>query len=119
MTSEPGAPTPKSLILDANILVRAVLGRRVLWLLETYLGRVTFLTPDIAYASASAHLPGILTRRGLPTERIAELIQESLGRLPMLVTPVPNEVRIWNHRRGSVSRGATSLIGPSWPWPLS
>jgi predicted nucleic acid-binding protein len=39
------------LVLDANILIRAVLGRRVRQLLETYTGRgVRFYAPDDAYA---------------------------------------------------------------------
>ena len=57
MSSEPAASRAKTLVLDANILVRAVLGRRVLSLLETHAHRVHFLTPEVAYAEAHAHLP--------------------------------------------------------------
>ncbi len=93
MSSEPAAPRPKGLVLDANILIRAVLGRRVLSLLGTYADRVSFLTPELAFADVRAHLPDILTRRGLPPEAIAQLVeQEVLNRLPLLVTPVPDEV---------------------------
>jgi len=45
VSSELTAPEPKPLVLDANILVRAVLGRRVLSLLEAYAGRVSFHEP--------------------------------------------------------------------------
>lgn len=46
------------LALDANILIRAVLGRRVRQLLETYTGRgVRFYAPDDAYADAETYLP--------------------------------------------------------------
>jgi predicted nucleic acid-binding protein len=53
------------IILDANILIRAVLGRRVRELLEKY-GRdkPVFYTPDIAYTDAALYLPDILTKRG-------------------------------------------------------
>ena len=45
MSSELAMPSRRALVLDANILVRAVLGRKVLCLLETYTGRADFLTP--------------------------------------------------------------------------
>jgi hypothetical protein len=37
------------LVLDANILIRAVLGSRVLFLLRKYAGQVEFLAPDTAF----------------------------------------------------------------------
>ena len=37
------------LVLDANILIRAVLGSRVLSLLLKYGGRAEFLAPDTAF----------------------------------------------------------------------
>ena len=61
-------------------------------LLEAYSGRVSFLTPAIAFASAQDHLPEILIKRGLLPESVAQLLEEILGRLAMLVTPVPDEV---------------------------
>lgn len=92
MSSERAEAVRKVLVLDANILIRAVLGRRVLSLLDAYVGRVHFLAPEIAYTDASSHLPEILTGRGLPTEAVAHLVkQEALHRLPLLVTPVPHD----------------------------
>ena len=82
----------KAIVLDANILVRAVLGRRVLTILETYADRIHFLAPEIAFTDVRGHLPEILVKRGLPQETITKLIDEVLGRLPGLVTPVPQEV---------------------------
>jgi hypothetical protein len=37
------------LVLDANILIRAVLGLRVLFLLRKYAEQVEFLAPDTAF----------------------------------------------------------------------
>jgi predicted nucleic acid-binding protein len=91
VSSEHAAPERKPLVLDANILVRAVLGRRVLPLLETYSNRVAFLAPAVAFADARAHLPEILRRRGVPTESTAQLLEDALGRLLLLVTEVPPE----------------------------
>jgi predicted nucleic acid-binding protein len=51
------------LVLDANILIRAVLGSRVLALLGKYARQVEFLTPDTAFDEAREKLPGILERR--------------------------------------------------------
>ena len=37
--------TPRTIVLDANVLMRAVLGRRVAGMLETLAAQVTFLAP--------------------------------------------------------------------------
>ncbi len=47
------------LVLDANILIRAVLGSRVLSLLRKYADQVEFLAPDSAFQEAREHLPKI------------------------------------------------------------
>jgi predicted nucleic acid-binding protein len=54
------------LVLDANILIRAVLGSRVLSLLVKYAERVDLLAPVTAFQEAREKLPGILERRKLP-----------------------------------------------------
>jgi predicted nucleic acid-binding protein len=54
------------LVLDANILIRAVLGSRVLFLLRKYSNRVEFLAPDLAFEEAREHLPRIMVARGVP-----------------------------------------------------
>ena len=68
------------LVLDANILIRGVLGRRVREILETHYSRTKFFAPDRAFAEAGEHLPGILLKRGInPTAAMAVL--EELGDL--------------------------------------
>ncbi|MBI2916517.1 MAG: nucleotide-binding protein [Chloroflexi bacterium] len=84
----------RALALDANILVRAVLGRRVLAILETYADRVHFLAPEVAFTEVRGHLPDILVKRGLPRETATQLIDDVLERLTGLVTPVPHEVYV-------------------------
>jgi predicted nucleic acid-binding protein len=54
-------------VLDANILIRAVLGTRVLGLLRKYAGRVEFMAPDVMFQEAREHLPGVLESRRIPT----------------------------------------------------
>jgi predicted nucleic acid-binding protein len=53
------------IVLDANILIRAVLGKRVRQLLETYaVHGIRFYAPEVAYADAEKYLPALLTKRG-------------------------------------------------------
>ena len=66
MNSGPAAPWIKVLVLDANILVRAALGRRVLTILESHAGRAHFLASEIAFVDVRTHLPVILAKKGLP-----------------------------------------------------
>jgi len=54
------------LVLDANILIRAALGSRVLLLLRKYGERVAFFAADSAFREAREHLPVILGRRKVP-----------------------------------------------------
>jgi predicted nucleic acid-binding protein len=46
-------------VLDANILIRAVLGRRVREILETHFTKTRFFAPDTAFAETREHLPEI------------------------------------------------------------
>ncbi len=70
------------LVLDANILIRAVLGSRVLGLLRKYSGQVEFMAPDVAFQEAREHLPDILAARKIPAapsmvtlDLVARLVQ--------------------------------------------
>ena len=63
-------------ILDANILIRAVLGKRVREILETHSARVRFFAPDTAFAEAREHLPGILLKRGIDPEAALAVLAE-------------------------------------------
>jgi predicted nucleic acid-binding protein len=53
----------KRVVLDANILIRAVFGEQVLTLLKSYEGSVEFYTPDACLAEAKKHVPRIAARR--------------------------------------------------------
>ena len=56
--------TPRTIVLDANVLMRAVLGRRVDRLLERFASQVTFLAPEVAFDDVQEHLASVLTKRG-------------------------------------------------------
>ncbi len=57
--------TGKAIVLDANILIRAVLGKRVRELIFGHSQTVKFFAPDIAYADARKYLPALLKKRGV------------------------------------------------------
>ena len=58
----------KAIVLDANILIRAVLGRRVRELILDNADVVQFFAPDVAYADARKYLPSLLEKRGVKSE---------------------------------------------------
>lgn len=67
-------------MLDANILVRAVLGRRVREILAGYASAAAFFAPDVAYAEAREHLPQILASRAIPAS-LALVILDDIARI--------------------------------------
>jgi predicted nucleic acid-binding protein len=76
------------IVLDANILIRAVMGRRVRQLLEDYASReVRFCAPDAAYADAEKYLPALLSKMGKPDADVPA----SLTYLRYLVEPIDRE----------------------------
>jgi predicted nucleic acid-binding protein len=54
----------RALVLDANIVIRAVLGTRVRRILEKYSERATFFLPESAYLEAEEHLAVLISDRG-------------------------------------------------------
>jgi predicted nucleic acid-binding protein len=58
----------RAIVLDANILIRAVLGRRVRELVGDSADKVQFFSPDVAYADARKYLPELLEKRGVNSE---------------------------------------------------
>jgi predicted nucleic acid-binding protein len=76
------------IVLDANILIRAVMGRRVRQLLEDYANPgIRFCAPDVAYADAERYLPPLLRKRGKSDADVPE----SLNYLRHLVEPMGPE----------------------------
>jgi len=66
----------RRLVLDANILIRAVLGKRVLSLLTKYEDSASFFTPDVCFADARRHLDTIFKRRGMPVDSAIEILDQ-------------------------------------------
>lgn len=57
--------TSRRIVLDANILIRAVLGDHVRRLITAYAADVDFGAPEIAFLDAAEHLPNIAAARGI------------------------------------------------------
>jgi len=55
----------KRLVLDANILLRAVFGVRVRGLLEAYEDSVSFHCPDVCLEDARKYIPNVAARKSL------------------------------------------------------
>ncbi|MFO1263402.1 MAG: PIN domain-containing protein [Rhodoferax sp.] len=78
----------KAIVLDANILIRAVLGKRVRELIFENAMAVKFFAPDVAYADARKYLPVLLKKRGVDADA-AMLV---LDRLERVVQPIDAEL---------------------------
>lgn len=56
----------KALVVDANILVRAVLGRRVRDVIAAKSGSVSFFVPEAAFVEAEEDVAALAVKRGGP-----------------------------------------------------
>ncbi len=110
----------QALVLDANILVRAVLGQRVFKLLNQYHSTTAFFAPDECFADAEKYLPPIFAERGIDWGVGAAV----LSRLPRLVQRIEFDVycefeikarqRIRDVRDWPVLATALALDCPIW-----
>ncbi|HZO57210.1 MAG TPA: PIN domain-containing protein [Bryobacteraceae bacterium] len=74
------------MVLDANILIRGVLGVKVFQVLFRYAAQIDFAAPDTAFHEAKERLPGILQLRGVQAEH-GPVTLETLGQLVRTVEP--------------------------------
>lgn len=71
-------------MLDANILVRAVLGKRVRNIIETHCEKVSFFVPEAAYREAEEHLHELVVKRGGDPEKALALLRSIAGLVDLL-----------------------------------
>ncbi|HWJ86012.1 MAG TPA: PIN domain-containing protein [Cellulomonas sp.] len=102
--------TTRRIVLDANILIRAVLGIRVRELIEQYGEATSFFAPDLAFTEAARHLPAIAAKRHADPMPLLD----SLDRLRAIVEAVPVEVI------APLETAAMARIGARDPmdWPM-
>lgn len=99
------------LVLDANILVRAVLGRRIKQVIHDHAHRAEFFAPELAYAEAEEHLPQILAKHDRVDDTDEALAY--LRHLRAIVLPVPEEV--YEARRDEALSRIESRDPDDWP----
>ena len=78
----------KALVVDANILVRAVLGKRVRTVIEAHAESASFFLPEVSYTEAEEHLATLVARRGGDPEKALSLLRS----LRSLVVPIGRDV---------------------------
>jgi predicted nucleic acid-binding protein len=100
----------KGLILDANILLRAVFGQRVRQILETYEDEARFYTPDVGYRDAERYIPIISKDRGFDVDLGLSVLNQ-IGRL------VEQVDRSLYEEYESAARGRIGLRDPE-DWPV-
>ena len=100
----------RALIIDANILVRAVLGERVRAVIEAHAEEVSFFLPEAAYAEAEEHLATLVVKRGGDPEKALSLLRC----LRSLVVLIGSEVY------GELETEARERLGARDPedWPI-
>ena len=76
----------KGLVLDANILLRAVFGQRVRELLEAFEDAVSFYSPDVCFDDARKYIPDVSARRRIDPLPVAE--QRARDLLLLTITSV-------------------------------
>lgn len=96
-------------VLDANILIRAVLGQRVRRILEAHADDVSFFIPEAAYAEAAEHLARLVAKHGGdPTKALAFL--RSLAALGTLVG-----LDLYRDFYETEARKRLNARDPDWP----
>ena len=80
--------TNKSIVIDANILIRAVLGKKVRDTIQAFAPTTQFFTPDLCYDDAVKNLPILFAKRNLPSEDALDV----LATLTCLIQIVDNSL---------------------------
>ncbi|MGI0483427.1 PIN domain-containing protein [Geminocystis sp. CENA526] len=115
----------KTIVLDANILIRAILGIKTFSLIVDYHEEVIFCTPEVCYDEVSFHIPKITQKRHLtPTEEKQAL--DTLNNLRKIVIDIEEKIYIdykqnalnrigeRDHKDWSIVALALSLKCPIW-----
>lgn len=89
----------RRLVIDANVLIRAVLGSRVKETITSHAEDADFFAPEVAFDDAEEHLPAVLTK----FNRIAEIepALAFLNQLRDIVAAVPEDALPRHQSRGS------------------
>ena len=99
----------RAIVLDANILIRAVLGTRALALILKNAATVKFFAPDVAYADARKYLPALLAKRGIQGDAALKVLDS----LEMVVQPMG--VELYEGMQQQALQRIASRDADDWP----
>jgi predicted nucleic acid-binding protein len=99
----------KSLVLDANILIRAVFGRRVRALLTEFEDAVAFYCPDICLEEARRNIAAIAERQRVSAVTALEFLDE----LALIVEPV--DLGLYSEHEATARSRMASRDVTDWP----
>jgi predicted nucleic acid-binding protein len=74
----------KAIVLDANILIWAVLGTRVRELVMVHAHAVQCFAPDVVYTDARKYLPALLEKRGVAPELAIAVLDSLVPLIPIV-----------------------------------
>lgn len=103
----------KQLVLDANILIRAVLGTRVSTIIGEYAADVVLLTVEEAFEDAETYLPEILQKRKLDKATIRAALQK-LDALRRFMQTIPEDV--YAHLEDAARERLKHRDEDDWPY---
>ena|SRR5271157_1015042 len=100
----------KGLVLDANILLRAVFGQRVLEILEAYELKANFYCPEVCFQDARRYIPEVSERRRFDPGLALSVLEE----VSRIVRPVDQSLY------EDLRKVATERVRPRDPqdWPV-
>jgi predicted nucleic acid-binding protein len=90
ISAENADATLKPLVVDAMVLISAVIGEATPKLIQNLVAKVALYAPEHAYEEAEKHLPTILTRRNASPEQITEVLK-ALGQLRTIIVPISKQ----------------------------
>jgi len=99
----------KAIVLDANILIRAVLGKQVRELIFQNANTVKFFTPEVAYIDARKYLPVILKKRGIDSSAVMLV----LDRLESIVHSI--DVELYEGMQQQALQRIAARDADDWP----
>ncbi len=100
----------KGLVLDANILLRAVFGQRVRQIFESYEDEARFYTPDVCFRDAQRYIPVISQDRKFDVALGLSVLDQIGGVVEQVDRSLYEEYE-------SIARGRVGLRDPE-DWPV-
>lgn len=101
----------KGLVLDANILLRAVFGTRVRSILQTFEETASFFSPDVCFDDGRKYIPDLAARPSID----ASAALATLDAISQIVEPVDRSLY---ETHGQLARERVSPRDPE-DWPVA